>query len=99
MGLFDRLKKAIGIESVDYAEVLAKGAVLIDVRTPSEFRSGHAKGSKNIPLQNLSSQLKKLKGKEVVLVCQSGVRAAQAKSLLKQNEIKAHNAGSWRRMA
>lgn len=99
MGFLESIKKALGIETVDYSEVLRQGGILIDVRTPTEFKSGHAKGSQNIPLQNLSSKINKLKNKEVVLVCRSGGRAAQAKGLLKQNGIKAYNAGSWRRMA
>lgn len=99
MGLFDAIKKAMGIESVDYSEIIKNGGVLIDVRTPAEFNSGHAKGSKNMPLQNLSNQLKKLKNKEVVIVCRSGARAAQAKQQLERNGITAYNAGSWRNMA
>jgi len=95
MGIFSTIKKALFGEPVDYSAILENGGVLIDVRTPSEFNSGHAKGSKNIPLQNLSNQLKKLKGKQVVLVCRSGARAAQAKNTLQNNGITAHNAGSW----
>lgn len=95
--MLEGLKKMLGIKTVDYDQLLANGAVLIDVRTPGEFKSGHAKGSKNIPLQNLGGQMKGLKGKEVVIVCQSGMRASQAKSMLAQNGITAHNAGSWTR--
>lgn len=95
MGIFSAIKKALFGETVDYSAILENGGVLIDVRTPSEFNSGHAKGSKNIPLQKLSKQVQQLKGKEVVLVCRSGARAAQAKNKLHQHEITAHNAGSW----
>ena len=35
---------------VDYAALVKKGALIIDVRTPGEFKSGHIKGSINIPL-------------------------------------------------
>lgn len=98
MGLLTSLKTLLFGESVDYNSVLENGGLLIDVRTPAEFHSGHAKRSKNIPLSKLSNHIKKLEGKEVVLVCKSGARAAQARNKLMQNGIKAYNAGSWRRM-
>ena len=97
MGLFSAIKNALIGEAVDYAAILERGGVLIDVRTAAEFKSGHAKGSKNIPLQNLSAkQIKKLQGKEVILVCKSGARASQAKYQMQRQGIKAYNAGSWR---
>ena len=56
MGLLDLLfggsKKAAYIK-----ELYANGAVIIDVRTPDEFRSGHIKSSINIPLQTLSQKI------------------------------------------
>lgn len=95
MRIFSAIKNALFGEPVDHAAILKNGGVLIDVRTPSEYNSGHAKGSKNIPLLNLSNQLQKLKGKEVILVCRSGARAGQAKGILTKSGITAHNAGAW----
>ncbi len=95
MGIFSALKKAIFGESVDYSAILEDGGLLIDVRTPVEFKSGHAKKSKNIPLSNLPNNIQQLKGKKVVLVCKSGIRAAQAKNMLRKQGIEAYNAGSW----
>jgi rhodanese-related sulfurtransferase len=97
MGIFSTIRNALFGEPVDYAAVLENGGQLIDVRTPAEFRAGHAKGSKNIPSQSFSAtQIKKLKGKEVILVCQTGARAAQVKYKLQNQGIKSYNAGSWR---
>jgi len=95
MGFFDRIKTAIAGEQVDYNALIQAGALVVDVRTKSEFQSGHVKGSKNIPLQIIDKQLKALKGKVVILVCRSGARAAQAKNMLTQHGIEAHNAGAW----
>lgn len=95
MGLFSKIFSALKGEKVDYQEKIKNGAVVIDVRSPGEFNMGHAKNSKNIPLQNLAKQAGKLKGKEVVLVCRSGARAGQAKGILTKNGITAHNAGAW----
>ncbi len=96
MGLFSNIKEMISGPKVDYAELLANGAVVIDVRSPGEFYMGNKKGSLNIPLQDLAGKVNKYKNKEVILVCQSGMRAASAKGLFEKAGIKAYNAGNWK---
>lgn len=57
----------------------------IDVRTPGEYKANHRKPFSNIPLSNLSANLNGLdKEKEVVVICQSGMRSARACRLLKK---------------
>ena len=57
----------------------------LDVRTPAEFKGNHIKGFKNIPLQTLNNQLNQIpKDKEVLVICQSGMRSKQAVKLLKK---------------
>lgn len=57
----------------------------LDVRTPAEFKGNHIKGFKNIPLQTLNSQLNQIpKDKEVLVICQSGMRSKQAVKVLKR---------------
>ncbi|MCC3297563.1 rhodanese-like domain-containing protein [Arthrobacter caoxuetaonis] len=54
---------------------------VIDVRNPAEFESAHLPGSHNIPLPLLSAHTVELSarlGSDVVILCQSGVRAKQA---------------------
>ena len=60
------------------------GAVLLDVRTPQEYREGHIPGSVNAPLQSLSAQGAVPAGKDVPLFvyCHSGARSRQAAGLL-----------------
>ena len=79
------------------SELIKKGAWVVDVRTPQEFAQGHAKGSVNIPLDQLGSRLTQFKDKKnIVVVCRSGNRSAQAKSILDQSGIKnVYNAGPW----
>ena len=99
MGFLDTIKGLFGVgPKVDYQELLSNGAMVVDVRTQQEFKQGHVKGSKNIPLQNLRNQVSKLKGKEVILVCRSGARAGQARGILSQSGITAHNAGAWQNL-
>ncbi len=78
-------------------EAIKYGAFLVDVRTPEEFSAGSAKGAVNIPLDKVSSQLQKFKGKKsIVVFCRSGNRSARAKSILEQNSFQnVINGGTW----
>ncbi|MDD4516142.1 rhodanese-like domain-containing protein [Massilibacteroides sp.] len=78
-------------------ELLADGAVLIDVRTRSEFNAGHAKKSKNIPLDEISKSINQFdKEKTYILVCASGVRSRTAVNILKSHGFSnLYNGGSW----
>ncbi|MVM41496.1 rhodanese-like domain-containing protein [Spirosoma sp. HMF3257] len=81
--------------------VLAHGAIIIDVRSAGEFATGHAKGAINIPLDQLEAKLYKLKSyqKPLVLCCASGMRSARAKSFLASQGIaNLYDAGSWRNL-
>ena len=62
------------------------GAVLLDVRTPEEYRNGHIPGSRNIPLQTIDSVSTVVENKDTSLYvyCQSGARSRQAAGVLKQ---------------
>lgn len=81
---------------VDIARLLANGATIIDVRTKAEYAGGHVKGSINIPLDQLSAHLKKMrKDKPVITCCASGMRSASAASLLRGHQFDAHNGGPW----
>lgn len=53
MGFFDFLKGPDINQGVKEYSV-TDGAVLLDVRTPDEYRQGHIPGSKNIPLQSIN---------------------------------------------
>lgn len=61
----------------------------IDVRTLGEFKARHINGFKNIPLQQLSARVKELDPeREVVVMCQSGMRSQKAARLLKKKGFK-----------
>ena len=68
---------------VNYKELLKNGAQLIEVRTPGEYKIGHLKGAVNLPLQQLQSNVSKIrKDKPVITYCASGMRSSSAKNLL-----------------
>lgn len=82
---------------VNWKELVNKGAQIIDVRSPEEFKGGHIKGAINIPLQNLLAHLSRInKGKPVITCCASGMRSASAKNLLKSKGFPVvYNGGGW----
>jgi phage shock protein E len=66
-------------------ELVANGALLLDVRTPEEFRDRHLDGAVNIPVQELAARIPELgaRGRPVVVYCRSGARSASAATLMK----------------
>ena len=63
-----------------YEFLRSQGAVLLDVRTPHEYREGHIPGSFNLPLQELESAQELWEDKDAPLYvyCRSGARSRQA---------------------
>ena len=51
------LKKIFGGTSVNYKELVSNGAIIVDVRSPGEYKAGHIPGSKNFPLDNIRSKV------------------------------------------
>ena len=66
----------------------------LDVRTESEFLSGHIENSIHIPLQELPTRLdeiEQLKQKDIIVYCRSGARSGRATNLLIKNNFKVQN--------
>ncbi len=78
-------------------DLIKQGAVVVDVRTPEEFRMGSNPKSINIPLDQLSQKAKTLKPEATLLLCcASGARSGVGVTLLKGFGFKAvYNAGPW----
>ena len=96
--MINTLKKLLGFgPKVDLKELVKNGAQIVDVRTRGEFQSGHIPGSVNIPLQQISANLSRIrKDKPVITCCASGMRSASAKSFLKAEGFsEVHNGGGW----
>ena len=83
MGFFDFLKQP-DINKGVKAYRNTDGAVLLDVRTPQEYREGHIPGSKNVPLQTIDkiSSVADNKNIPLFVYCYSGGRSRQATSML-----------------
>ena len=85
MGLLDFLKGPDIDQGVDEFRKTS-GAVLLDVRTPQEYREGHISGGKNVPLQELDrvTAVAPKKDTPLFVYCHSGARSSQAVRLLAQ---------------
>lgn len=79
---------AATIDSTELRDLLRSPAPprLLDVRTPGEFETAHIAGSYNVPLDLLREHRDEIIGhldQDVVLVCRTGQRAAQAEETLR----------------
>ena len=68
-----------------------EGALLLDVRTDSEFEAGHVEGAKLIPHDQVAARVDEIsellggdRGKPIVLYCRSGNRTKKARTALEQ---------------
>jgi rhodanese-related sulfurtransferase len=86
------------VNKKDLRELHKEGAVIMDVRSRSEFDGGHIKGAINIPVDTLATNLTKLGDKDsyIITCCASGGRSSIAKSILTSAGYKnVHNGGGW----
>jgi len=78
--------------SVEPAELAARIAdesapIVLDVRTPEEFATGHIPGAINIPHTELADRLSGLEfdqGAEIIVHCEGGGRAKTAEAILRE---------------
>ena len=97
--MFNSIKEMLGFgPATNYAQLVKDGAIILDVRSPGEFASGHIKDSINIPVDQLRAGMSKLKDKQkpIITCCASGMRSATAKSMLTAAGYeKVYNGGGW----
>ena len=98
--MLNNLKKILGLgPKTDFAELKRNGAIILDVRSKSEFADGHIKNSINIPVDALLQNLNKLKNKNtpIITCCATGNRSGMAKRVLKSKGYdQVYNGGGWR---
>jgi rhodanese-related sulfurtransferase len=80
---------ACGAQRTDSADVapgevralVEQGALLLDVRTPAEYASGHVPGAMNLPYDELTTRIQEIDARHgdlVVVYCEKGPRASKA---------------------
>ena len=93
MGLFDVFRS----KGPSAATLLQQNALVVDVRTPAEYRTGHVKGSRNVPLDRLQTFVRKEdpEARPIVTCCASGMRSGRAAKVLKKAGFTVANGGAW----
>jgi phage shock protein E len=95
------LKRSGQISAKTALAHLKNGALVIDVRSPGEFRSAHLARAINLPLDEIETAIpKRVKDKNQVLLlhCASGMRSGVARGKLKgMGYVNAFNLGSYGR--
>jgi len=92
------------LDAVELSEKLKNGKhpLVLDVRQPDEYRTGHIAGAKLVPLSDLNIKMQSLpRNREIVCVCASGNRSHTATRALADVGYDAHNMKggmlAWRR--
>lgn len=100
MKLINKIKKAIknrlyrdveenDINLEELKKMQKEGAIIIDVRSPQEYKEGHLEGAISIPEYEINREAEKIlknKDDKIVVYCGSGGRSKKAQKLLKKLE-------------
>src|SRR5258708_6300952 len=97
------MKRSGQISQKEATEYLKNGALVVDVRSVSEFESGHIMQAQNLPLDRIemmASSIVRDKSKVLLLHCSTGARSGMAKKKLAELGYKnVFNMGSYERAA
>ncbi|HEX2630927.1 MAG TPA: rhodanese-like domain-containing protein [Chitinophagaceae bacterium] len=85
----------------DIKTLLRKGAIIIDVRNVNEYDQGRVRGSLNIPIDRLQTNIQRIKGLDKpIITCSTGdSRSSEAVKILKRLGVQqVYNGGSWEKL-
>ena len=91
----------LGLGNQKIKEALYRGAVIIDVRSASEFDRGKIPDSINIPVDRIPINSERIKAmnRPVIFCCTSGDRSNRAIQLMTQKGLKeVYNGGNWHKL-
>jgi phage shock protein E len=95
------IRRSGQVSRKDAAELLRKGAMVVDVRRPSEFSSGHLSQAFNMPvdeIEGISREKLKDKDRAILVHCKTGLRSKKAKEKLSRMGYKnVFDLGSYER--
>jgi rhodanese-related sulfurtransferase len=97
--MMQAIKNMLGMGAkTNYVELVKQGAVILDVRSRTEFSGGHIQNAINIPIDELNDNLSRLKDRNkcIICCCASGMRSGAAKRILESKGYTAvYNGGGW----
>jgi phage shock protein E len=100
--MLQTIRKLLGLKpAINYKLLVQQQAIIIDVRSKTEFNGGHIDGAINIPVDKIKTTIDTLKNKNQIIItcCASGIRSASAKAILLANGYtKVYNGGGWRKL-
>jgi len=77
-----------GLSPYAATQLLNEGeAVFLDVRDEKEFKTGHIKGARSVPVKDVDKQMhdiEKYKERDVVVYCDNGMRTSRVTGKLKK---------------
>lgn len=101
MSLFTACSKVSDEEIILARTAVKEGALLLDVRTPKEYKERHISGAKNLPLDILDKVYTYLpKDKAIVVYCRTGSRSEVAAKFLREQGWTVYDVatqGDWER--
>lgn len=78
-------KRDSGVDPSEAAQMIAGGALIVDVREEDEWAAGHVPGSIHVPLGEISNRHSELpRDARLVAVCRSGNRSGRATATLQR---------------
>jgi phage shock protein E len=91
----------LGLGNSSLKNALRKGALIVDVRTATEFDGGHIPEAFHIPVDRIKVSAERLKEakRPIIVCCNTGHRSADALQLLKAKGLKdVYNGGNWEKL-
>lgn len=101
LGLFTGCSKVSDEVLIQARDAVKNGALIVDVRTPDEFRQKHISGAINLPIDAImKGNIKLPKAKEIVVYCRTGSRSSVSAKVLREQGWTVYDVatqGDWER--
>jgi len=81
-----RAQGATHVTAADAVRLINKGALVIDVRKPEDFQTGHIVNARNVPVERVQQgdEINKKKDKILLAVCADGATSGRAAGHLRK---------------